>query len=259
MNFAIISRGDEFSRSLSEEFKEKMNILKFKEVDEKPDIVFSIGGDGTFLRAVQKYYSLNPIFITINTGHFGYLCEFKIEEKDEIIPTLLAKVRNDKLIPLLKCEINHKSYYAINEFRIHSNSEATIQFDVVINDTFLESFRGDGVVISSSIGSSGVAKSLGGALVDNELELIEFVENAPISNNGYTALNSPFVLGRDKIFKFNHFSHTNFNIYFDSEALRIEDFKYEDEIKIYLSNTKVRVLKNLSKNYIKKTSEAFIR
>lgn len=277
MNYILISRGDIYSNKVKEDLISRLNLLGFKNVEDdikkankdiNLDYVFSIGGDGTFLRSVQSFYEYNPLFITINTGNFGYLCEYKKEDYLKSLTDLKKRDINYKLVSLLKCEVNKyldnnnykiDEYYAVNEFRIHSSNGSTLKFDISIDDTFFETLKGDGCLIASSIGSSGIAKSLKGALIDNEIELLEFIENAPISNNGYTSLSSPFVLSKEKIFVFNNFSSSSFNIYYDSEAVEIKDFNKNDFIKIYLSNKKIRLLHNKEKNYIERTSYMFIR
>ncbi len=273
MNYIVVSRGDSLSKSVEINIENELNKLNFKKIDlnnisslnkNNIDYVFSIGGDGTFLRSVQKFYEFNPLFITINTGNFGYLCKYKKEDYLKIFADLKKRNINYKEVSLLKCEIYKENikkdeYYAVNEFRLHSSNGSTLKFDISIDDTFFETLKGDGCLIASSIGSSGIAKSLKGALIDNEIELLEFIENAPISNNGYTSLSSPFVLSKEKVFKFSLFSSSHFNIYFDSEMVEINEFNDKDFIKIYLSNKKIRLLENDEKNYIARTSSMFIR
>lgn len=280
MNYILVSRGDDYSNKVKLDLINHLNKLGFINIEDKIsknnkdislDYVFSIGGDGTFLRSVQSFYSFNPLFITINTGNFGYLCEYKKEDYLKSLTDLKKRDINYRLVSLLKCEVNRyiennnnntykkEEYYSVNEFRIHSSNGSTLKFDISIDDTFFETLKGDGCVIASSIGSSGIAKSLKGALIDNEIELLEFIESAPISNNGYTSLSSPFVLSKEKVFTFNNFSSSSFNIYYDSEAIEIKDFNKKDFIKILLSDTKIRLLHNKEKNYIERTSSMFIR
>ena len=279
MRYLIVKRTDKISKKVSELIINKCNDCNFTYISEKEtstlkdgeklDIVFSIGGDGTFLRSVHYYHKFNPIFININTGTFGYLCEFKIDEIEEIFPRLFQRSINYKEVSLLRLdkykfkeESNSfsltNSYFALNEFRIASIDEATIKFDIYIDNTFLECIRGDGCVISSSLGSSGITKSLKGALVDNEIEMLEFVENAPIFNKKYHSISSPFVLNKDKEFKLTNFFHHSFNVYYDCESLRVNNFTKDDYISIYLDQSnKIRILTNPKTNYIEKTREMF--
>ena len=105
MNYILVSRGDDYSNKVKLDLINHLNKLGFINIEDKIsknnkdislDYVFSIGGDGTFLRSVQSFYSFNPLFITINTGNFGYLCEYK---KEEII-TLIKKKNITQLMNL---------------------------------------------------------------------------------------------------------------------------------------------------------------
>lgn len=224
--------------------------------ENKPELVISVGGDGTFLRAIQKYFLFKPLFANINFGNLGYLCEYTEKELNDFIKDLLDKNHEEKEIALLEASYSNKKYYALNEFRIESSKGDTLIFDVFINDTYLETLKADGCLISTSIGSSAMARSIGGALVDNEIEMIQFVEKAPIQNRTYESIRSPFVLQKDKIIKIENIKNDEFVIYYDSKSDYVKN--YHDDIVIRLSEKKVRVLKNTRNNYIKKTHEAFI-
>ncbi len=256
MRFCISYReGEKIKKTLN--FVEE-NLLKagFVYDEINPEIVISIGGDGTFLRAIQKYFLLNPLFANINFGNLGYLCEYTNEELDDFLKDILSKEYVEKEIALLKATYQDKERYALNEFRVESSNGDTLIFDVFINDTYLETLKADGCLVSTSIGSSAMARSLGGAIVDNEIEMIQFVEKAPIQNRTYESIRSPFVLQKDKVIKIENIKNNEFCIYYDAKTDFIKNYK--GDIVIKLSDKKVRVLKNTRNNYIKKTHEAFI-
>lgn len=225
--------------------------------DEKtPDVVISFGGDGTFLRSIQKFHMIDPLFVNINFGNLGYLCEYSTKQVDELLFDLLNENHKEKEVRLLECKYNNEIFYAINEFRVEALNGQTINFDVSINETFLERLKGDGCLISSSIGSSGMSRSIGGALVDNEIEMIQFVEKAPINNRFYSSIHSPYVLNNDKVIKIDNIKGGGFGLYFDCKALTFENFTGPLYFKI--SDKKIRFLKNERNNYIQKTREAFL-
>lgn len=88
--FKIIARDDAHSLLT----KEKLSKLLFNKLhqqdDQSPDIVFFIGGDGTFLRSIQDHINLldDIIFIGIHTGTLGFFCEYGEEELADIIENL---------------------------------------------------------------------------------------------------------------------------------------------------------------------------
>lgn len=255
MRFCITSRNGNGSEEVANYIKDFLVNKNFKYDEKSPELVISIGGDGTFLRAIQKYFLLNPLFANINFGNLGYLCEYTSEEVNEFLDDLLNKYV-EKEITLLEAEYDNKKNYALNEFRIETSRGDTLIFDVYINDTYLETLKADGCLISTSIGSSAMARSLGGALVDNEIEMIQFVEKAPIQNRTYESIRTPFVLQKDKVIKIKNIKNDEFYVYYDSKSDFVKS--YHGDIIIKLGDKKVRILKNIRNNYIKKTHEAFI-
>lgn len=256
MNFYITTLNLNEANKEASKIKEVLENRGFIFDEIKPAVVISIGGDGTFLRSIQKYHLLNPLFVNINFGNLGYLCEYSTKQVEELLSDLLDENHKEKEVRLLECKYKDEIFYAINEFRVEAINGQTINFDVSINETFLERIKGDGCLISSSIGSSGMSRSIGGALVDNEIEMIQFVEKAPINNRFYASIHSPYVLNNDKIIKIDNIKNESFGLYFDCKAMVIDNFPGPLYFKI--SDKKIRFLKNQRNNYIKKTREAFL-
>ena len=243
--------------------QKEASIIKNKLIDNgfiyderEPNLVISVGGDGTFLRSIQKYYKINPLFANINFGNLGYLCEYSTKEVSELINDILDINHQEKEVSLLVATIKGKKAYAINEFRIEAAQWSTITFDVHINGTFLEKIKGDGCLVSSSIGSSGMSRSIGGALVDNEIEMIQFVEKAPINNKFYSSIHSPYVLNKDKVITINNLKPNSCWLFYDCKSVFLENIS--DPISFKISDKKIRFLKNKRNNYIQKTREAFL-
>lgn len=77
MNYHVVDRGDEDSIRLAEKkFHKLVESFGWNHNEENPEIVLSIGGDGTMLRAFHKYISqLECIaFVGIHTGKLGFFC-----------------------------------------------------------------------------------------------------------------------------------------------------------------------------------------
>lgn len=256
MEFCITSKEDNETLLIKEKIKNELIKAGLNYNSEAPELVISIGGDGTFLQAVSKYFKIKPIFASINYGNLGYLCEYKSSELKDFISDLSSLNHLERKIHLLEIKYNGKKKYALNEVRVESNDGHTLVFDVYVNGTYLETLKSDGCCASTSIGSSGMCRSLGGAIVDNEIELIEFVENAPILNRTYVSIRSPFVFAKDKVITIKNIKNKNFSIYYDCISDSIDELKGDIEVK--LSNKYIRVFKNPRNNYIRKTHEAFI-
>ncbi|MCB9498219.1 MAG: NAD(+)/NADH kinase [Erysipelotrichaceae bacterium] len=174
-------------------------LLGFTIDNDHPDVVFFVGGDGTFLRAVHHYLAiLDQIkFLGIGNGNLGFFYDFHAED----ISKALSALKNDQLIlsshPLLEGKLWHKTdfdtIYAVNEIRLE-NPFHTLDCEVKIDDEHLETYRGNGLVVSSSLGSSAYNKSLGGAVIQHNLPVMELTEIATIQNNFNRSLGSSLIL-----------------------------------------------------------------
>jgi NAD+ kinase len=106
---------------------------------------------------------------------------------------------------LLELEIEYKTkrqvFYAVNEVRIE-NPFHTFVSEVFIDDQPFQVFRGTGLIVSSTLGSSAYNKSLGGALIDVPLSTLQLTEMATIQNNAYRSLGSSLVLDKNRTITF---------------------------------------------------------
>lgn len=228
-------------------------------LDEKnPEIVITLGGDGTFLKAFHQYNDQKPLFIGINEGNLGFLCEFSINELDKVYEILSKYDFNFvKNFNLLKLEGLEKTYFALNEFRIESNNGGALAFDVVIDEVYFEKLKADGVCFSTSLGSSGINKNINGAVVVPNLNVFQMSEKTAINNKHYSSLKSSLILTENNIVTLNNFNNDSFVIYFDNCFINVSNFN--ETLRISLSNEKISILGNRNSNYLAKLSDSFIK
>ena len=102
---------------------------------------------------------------------------------------------------MLKAEIvtedNTIEDYALNEVTIVSPLRTFI-IDVFIDDSYLERYRGTGLCISTSSGSTAYNKSLHGSVLDPSICAMQLTEIASINSNAYRTLGSPLVLSKNR-------------------------------------------------------------
>ena len=224
-----------------------------------PDVVFSIGGDGTFLQAVHSYLNkLSSIkFVGVNYGSLGFFCGYTKENIDELIKELKGEL-SVKKYSLLKGEIKYQNdkqtIYALNEIRIE-NPFHTLISDVFIDDEKLETFRGNGLMVCSSLGSSAYNKSLGGALIDGDLSVLELTEIAGLDNNIFHSLKSPLIISGNKSISFKgDFS----SIVVGYDNLSVQNSTGLMEVKVSISSKKVNIVYPKDNSYIKKIRKSFV-
>jgi NAD+ kinase len=153
-----------------------------------PDLVLSVGGDGTFLETVLKVKDLGIPVAGVNTGRMGFLANISVEEignsidllchgEYEIIERCLLEISQpDKLF-----EENSSS--ALNEITIQKANLSMITINVYVDDTYLNTYWSDGLIVSTATGSTAYNLSVGGPILSPEDESIII---SPISPHNLT-------------------------------------------------------------------------
>lgn len=164
-------------------------------------IIVSVGGDGAFLQAVRKSgFRQDAIYVGITrTGESGLYCDFDLDNFDEMLHSLMHEELEVRRFPVIKARINDGTeYHCLNEVSIRSTIVKTIVIDVLIDDVYFETFRGDGLIVSTPTGSTGYNKSAYGAVIDPLIASYQVSEVASLNNNQYRTLGSSFVLSKDR-------------------------------------------------------------
>ena len=152
--YAIVCKQDQESITLSEKLKKQLNtFLTYNE--KEPDIVISVGGDGTMLYSVHKYIDAidRVAFIGIHTGTLGFLTDYQRYEYLRLVFDIQNGQQRSYERHLLEVSCLEGTYFALNEVRIENNRRSQVM-DVYINDEYFETFRGNGLCVSTPIGSS---------------------------------------------------------------------------------------------------------
>lgn len=204
MKIATVLRNDDYTREVELQLKDKLRVAggPYTFIDgseDKPDMVLSIGGDGTLLEAVHQY-GMEPTYVGIHTGHLGFYADWRPDELDDFVDLLLQqKEPYIAMYPTVQCRIlthdgqmYHK--WALNEMVLRNASLSTLVTCVYINGDELETFRGDGLIVSSPSGSTAYNKAVNGAIVHPSIEAIQLSEIASINNQAYRTINSSLVL-----------------------------------------------------------------
>ncbi|SMF33410.1 NAD+ kinase [Paenibacillus barengoltzii] len=205
LRYFVLDRGDQLSVELSQTFH-KLAAQHGLELDAKsPDIVVSIGGDGTMLHAFHTFIDQiqSIAFVGIHTGHLGFYADWKADEIPELVEMMSGHADPGLLrprivrYPLIDLEIQKKSgsssHICLNEFTL-KGVDGTVVAQVDINDQMFEMFRGDGICVSTPSGSTAYNKSLGGAMIHPTIEALQITEIASINNRVFRTLGSPLVL-----------------------------------------------------------------
>jgi len=131
--------------------------------------VFSLGGDGTFLEAVALVRDSGIPIAGINAGRLGFLTTISCENIDEVLNAFFNEsipAENRTLIkaeglPAPLCDFP----YALNEFSIQKHGSAMVSVNVFHDDTFINTYWSDGLLVATPTGSTAYSLSVGGPIL----------------------------------------------------------------------------------------------
>jgi len=160
----------------------------YKTLKDKADFLFSIGGDGTLLKAVTYVRDSDISILGINTGRLGFISSVSAGQLDDSITDILKG--NYKIIErtLLELSTNKKLFkdnnFALNEVAVSKkDTSSMIRIDAYVDDEFLNTYWADGLVISTPTGSTGYSLSCGGPIIMPGTNNIIITPNAPHNLN----------------------------------------------------------------------------
>jgi len=149
-----------------------------EEINEKADIVITIGGDGTILRALEKIEK--PIF-AINSGGMGFLTEIESKYAMSGLEKLLEGKYNVEERAKLKVMVDEKRLSdAANEVTVQTPRIAKIMYlKIFVDNELIETFGADGVIVATPTGSTSYSLSAGGPILDPTVEAMVIAPLAP--------------------------------------------------------------------------------
>jgi len=149
-----------------------LNAKPFTELDHSYDMLVSIGGDGTILRAVTFIGHLNIPIVGINTGRLGFLATISPEDIEMAIEQIVKKnykISERSLLSVATQPENNNlslANFALNEVAVsRKNTTSMIIIETYLDDEYLTSYWADGLIISTPTGSTGYSLSCGGPVI----------------------------------------------------------------------------------------------
>jgi len=160
----------------------------FEDNDFDADMVLSMGGDGTFLKAASHVGSKNIPILGINTGRLGFLADISPEKMEEAFEDIYKgnyKIEDRSVLqassqgqPLKGCPCG------LNEIAVlKRDSSSMITIHTSINGAYLTTYQADGLVIATPTGSTAYSLSIGGPVIVPHSNTIAITPVAPHSLN----------------------------------------------------------------------------
>ena len=170
--------------------KEYKTFDSYSELDSSCDMMISIGGDGTILRAATLVRDSGIPILGINAGRLGFLAmvqkedialflQFVLDKKYTISKRTLLSLSSSPSIPEIEM-LN----FAMNEISIsRKDTTSMITIETYLNGEFLNSYWADGLIIATPTGSTGYSMSCGGPILTPEVQGLVITPIAPHNLN----------------------------------------------------------------------------
>ncbi|WP_299682362.1 NAD kinase [uncultured Tenacibaculum sp.] len=144
----------------------------FNDLSDSFDMLFTVGGDGTILRAVTYIRNLNIPILGINTGRLGFLATVQKKEIKEAVASIVEGKYSLQERSLLEIRTNPETEtfselnFALNEVTIaRRNTTSMIGIKTYLDEEYLTNYWADGLIISTPTGSTGYSLSCGGPVI----------------------------------------------------------------------------------------------
>jgi len=165
--------------------KQYKTFSSHSDLDNSFDILISIGGDGTILRATTYVRDSGIPILGINAGRLGFLAKVQKENIESFLKIVLEKKYTISERTLLSMEYSPNDTqvdinFAMNEVSINrKDTTSMITIETFLNGEYLNSYWADGLIISTPTGSTGYSMSCGGPILTPDVKALVITPIAP--------------------------------------------------------------------------------
>lgn len=248
----LFINSDKKSKIVAKKLKEKLINYHFEIVNSDYDLAISVGGDGSFLRMIKENeFNSDIYYIGINSGTLGFLQEIDVCQTKNFIDRLAS---NDYKVEELSIEENtimtddnYYKFYSLNEIVIRKKDFSILKIPVYVDNELLEHFTGDGILISTSTGSTAYNMSFGGSIIYNSLNTLSITPIAPLNNKAYRTLVNSVIIPANKEIRI---ISNNEDLFFmiDGEIKEINNVK---KIEVKIASKGIKCLRMNDFHFIK--------
>lgn len=183
-----------------------LNLTSLSSISPK-EIRYSIvlGGDGTILRIAEGYRHLKVPILGINLGHLGFMADVPKQDLSSSLQDLIDKKYSIEKRSCLEAFHGEEKLTAVNEIVLHrADNYSLIELSIHVDETYVNTFVADGVIIATPNGSTAYSLAAGGPILSPKVDAIVIT---PIC--AHTISNRPIVLSSDRKIEIEYLSPFN--------------------------------------------------
>lgn len=253
---------NEQSERVARELSKKLSKNGFSLVEENFDLGIAVGGDGAFLRMIKSSnFCSDCYYIGVHTGTLGFAQEVGKDSLDSLVQMLLKgsfrceRIGVEEIVIRTSDSISRQ--FALNEIVVRDGELNTTNLSVLIDGVLLEEYAGDGVLISTSFGSTAYNLSFGGSIVFNTFHTLQITPIAPLNNKSYrNLLNSVIVPDNKKIRLIPKEDKRNLIVTVDGDNYFYRNVKY---IETVIRNKTIQLIRMEDYNFARKINDKFLK
>jgi len=222
----------------------------------KSDFIIVFGGDGTLLSVSRIDLVTDVPILAVNLGGLGFLTEIRLEEiKDVIEKVLKADFDVEKRMMfdvqlVRKATEKIETFIALNDVVVNKGAlSRMIDLDTYVNNMFLNSYKVDGLIISTPTGSTGYSLSAGGPIIYPSLKLVAITPICP-----HTLTNRPIILDDKNEIRVQLKSGDD-NVYLTMDGQVGVKMNIGDQVKVCKSPKNITLIKSPFRNYFEVLKE----
>lgn len=214
-------------------------------VRKNAEVLISLGGDGTLLKSARIVKDANIPMLGVNMGSLGFLTEISYKNLNKALPVLFSKKYRVEKRNMLVVEArgNKDKLFALNDVVLSRGASARIvELKTYVDGNYLTTFASDGLIISTSTGSTAHSLSSGGPIVYPSMNCILIVPICP-----HTLSNRPVVVPGKSRIKVQMLTEAAVDYTIDGQVGGKLD--KSDEIEVCLASFSVSLIRLSKKNF----------
>jgi len=226
-----------------------IEIIPDEELPQKVDLILVLGGDGTMIATARMLGDCEVPVIGVNYGGLGYLAEFRIEELFSALESILGGDYKLEKRVMLAVELRRgeelvSKTRVLNDVVMNKSALARIiQIETYLNEQFVNSFRADGLIVSTPTGSTAYNLSAGGPIIFPTMNAVVITPICP-----FTLSNRPIVVPDDSVIDVRLMTEN------EEVALTLDGqvgfpIQARDRVIIRKSNTTFNLVQPKNRNY----------
>lgn len=170
----------------NKDFSQYAQFGTFENLDVSFNLLISIGGDGTILRASTLVSDYGIPIVGINTGRLGFLATIQNDGIESAIDAILQGdyIISKRSLLSISTQPENKDLteqnFALNEIAVsRKNTTSMITVETRLNGEYLTSYWSDGLIVSTPTGSTGYSLSCGGPILTPDTDSFILTPIAP--------------------------------------------------------------------------------